>query len=185
MNQNLKSDRHLLATLWVIFGTLGRLLPHAPNMTPMTSIALFSGSQIGKVLSFVVAFATMIISDIALAKMNGYAAFGMWSIFTYTGFAAIILAGNYLNKSVTAGRTLGYLLGSSLGFWLWTNFGIWATGDHGMYTLTFNGLVECYIAALPFLRNALVGDLAWGLVLFLSFYGVKKLAPRYGYAVQA
>ena len=51
-----------------------------------------------------------------------------------------------------------------------------------MYTLTLNGLVECYVAALPFLRNALVGDLAWGLVLFLSFQGVKKLAPKYGYA---
>ena len=81
-------------------------------------------------------------------------------------------------------RTLGCLLGSSLFFWLWTNFGIWATGENGMYPRTIDGLVSCYVAAIPFLGNALVGDLAWGLVLFLSFHYVRKLAPRYGLAIQ-
>jgi hypothetical protein len=184
MKQNLKSDRHFVAVLWVIFGTLGRLIPHAPNVSPMTSIALFSGSQLGRVLSFVVALLTMIISDIALAKMTGYPAFGIWSIFTYSGFAAIIVAGFWLRKNPSAARTFGFLLASSFGFWLWTNFGIWATGESGMYPHTAQGLVACYVAALPFLGNALVGDMAWGFVLFMSFYGVRKLAPKCGVAVQ-
>ena len=37
---------------------------------------------------------------------------------------------------------------------------------------------------LPDGFNALIGDLAWGLVLFLSFYGVRKAAPRLGLAIQ-
>jgi hypothetical protein len=40
------------------------------------------------------------------------------------------------------------------------------------------------VAAIPFLGNALVGDLVWGLVLFLSFQGVRKMAPKYGLAIQ-
>lgn len=172
-NQN----RNFLAVLWVVLGTLGRFLSVAPNVSPMTSIALFSGSQLGKVYSFVVAFATMIIYDIAYAKMTGFPAFGLWSIFTYSGFAAIIVAGLFLGRNAGALRTGGMLVGSSLFFWLWTNFGIWATGDHGLYARTFEGLVACYVAALPFLGNALAGDLCWGGAMFLSFYAARKYVP--------
>lgn len=177
-----KSDRNLTAFLWVAFGILGRMLPHPANLTPMSSVALFGGSQLGKKAAFAVTIASLAISDILLARLNGHAAFGLWSLFTYSGFAMIVLAGQRLRSAPTAGRTLGFLLGSSFGFWLWTNFGVWLVD--GLYPLSGQGLVSCYVAALPFLRNALVGDLAWGLVLFLSFAGARKLAPRFGLAIQ-
>jgi hypothetical protein len=44
-----------------------------------------------------------------------------------------------------------------------TNFGVWATGG---YPPTFGGLVECYVAAIPFFRNTVVGDLVYVAVLF-------------------
>jgi len=109
--------------------------------------------------------------------------FGLWSLFTYSGFAMIILAGTFLRTVPTAGRTLGMLLGSSIGFWVWTNFGIWIVGGHA-YGGGFGGLLNCYLAAIPFLGNALVGDLAWGMALFLSFHFVRKLAPRFGWQIQ-
>ncbi|HEY8278523.1 MAG TPA: DUF6580 family putative transport protein [Bdellovibrionota bacterium] len=180
--KNPKSDRHMTAFLWIVFGVLGRLIPHPPNFSPMTSIALFGGSQLGRGRAFVVTILTMIVSDILIAWAGGHQIFGLWSIFTYTGFAAIVLAGCYLRTVPTAGRTLGFLAGSSLFYWVWTNFGVWIMGDG--YPHTLDGLVNCYVMALPFLGNALVGDLVWGLVLFLSFQGVRKVAPRFGLAVQ-
>jgi hypothetical protein len=96
----------------------------------------------------------------------------------------MVFAGTRLRANPGAGRTLGYLLVSSVGFWLWTNFGIWLTGDHGMYALSASGLAACYTNALPFLRNALVGDLAWGFLFFASFQGARKLAPRFGWTLQ-
>ncbi len=179
-----KSDRHFTAFLWIIFGILGRLIPHPPNATPMTSIALFGGSQLSRKRAFAVTILTMIVSDVLIAWLKGNPIFGLWSIFTYSGFALIVLAGGFLRTVPTAGRTLGFLAGSSLFFWVWTNFGVWITGDHQLYPLSTEGLVSCYMAAIPFLGNALVGDLAWGLVLFLSFYGVRKISPRFGMAVQ-
>lgn len=181
--QNPKSDRYLAATLWIVFGILGRLIPHPPNMTPMTSIALFGGSQLSRKTAFALTFTMMIVSDVLLSVAKGYPVVGFWSLFTYSGFAMIIFAGHFLRGSLTAGRTLGFLLGSSVGFWLWTNFGIFVAGGH-TYGTGFEGLVACYVAAIPFLGNALVGDLAWGLALFASFHYVRKLAPRYGWAVQ-
>jgi hypothetical protein len=38
-------------------------------------------------------------------------------------------------------------------------------------------LVECYIAALPFFRNALAGDLFYAAVLFGSYELAVKYAP--------
>lgn len=180
MNQPTKSDRNFTAFLWVVLGILGRLIPHPPNMAPMTSIALFGGCQMKRSHAFAVTTLTMIVSDILLALAEGHAPFGMWSLFTYSGFAAIVLVGMFLRTIPTAGRTLGALVGSTLFFWLWTNFGIWLVGDGAPYAHDAAGLVACYAAALPFLGNALVGDLAWGLALFASFSYVRKTAPRFG-----
>ena len=184
MNQPTKSDRNFTAFLWIVFGILGRLVPHAPNMTPMTSVALFGGAQLSRARAFAVTTLTLIASDMLLAAVEGHSIFGTWSLFTYSGFAAVVLAGMFLRTVPTAGRTLGMLFGSSLFFWVWTNFGVWLVGEGTPYAHTVDGLAACYIAALPFLGNALVGDLAWGLALFLSFHYVRKAAPRFGLAIQ-
>jgi hypothetical protein len=63
------------------------------------------------------------------------------------------------------------ILCSSLGFWIWTNFGVWATS--GLYSKTLTGLGECYIAALPFLLNSLIGDMIWGLAI-LGVYSLHS-----------
>ncbi|NUM89667.1 MAG: hypothetical protein HUU37_10715, partial [Bdellovibrionales bacterium] len=162
-----KNDQNLIAILWIALGTLGRLLPLPPNMTPMTSVALFGGAHLPRGLAVLVTLTVMVLSDALIAFASGHEVFGYWSIFTYSGFAAMVLAGSFLRVSVTAGRTASFLVGSSLGFWVWTNFGTWLVS--GMYPLSGEGLMACYVAALPFLRNALVGDLAWGMVLFLGF----------------
>ncbi len=177
-----KSDRYAVAFLWIVFGILGRIIPHPPNLNPMTSVALFGGAQLGRGRAFVVTLLTLMVSDILIAWAGGHEIFGLWSLFTYTGFAAIILAGRFLRTVPTAGRTLGFLTGSSVFFWVWTNFGMWLTS--GVYALNSAGLLACFVAAIPFLGNALIGDLAWGLLLFLSFYGVRRVAPRFGLAVQ-
>lgn len=181
----MKAKNHtLLASAWIALGVLARLIPHPANVTPMTSISLFGGSELKRGQAFLITFATLVASDLLLALAFGYPAFGAWSFFTYTGFAAIILAGSLLRGRKTALRTIGLLAGSSVFFWLWTNFGVWATGDHGMYPRTLEGLGACYVAALPFLRNALVGDLAWGFAFFAGFEAVKNLAPRFGIELQ-
>jgi hypothetical protein len=35
-----------------------------------------------------------------------------------------------------------------------------------MYPLTWQGLTQCYVAALPFLEKTVLGDLFWTAVLF-------------------
>ncbi len=166
-------NKNVLASVWVALGVIGRIIPHPVNVTPMTSIALFGGAKLSRGLALAVSLVGMVLSDVLLGKIEGHAVFGLWSIFTYSGFAAIVLAGSFL-KNASSGRTLGFIVSSSLAFWVWTNFGTWLV--EGMYPHTTAGFVECYAMAVPFLRNALLGDLVWGLALFLSFSFVEKRA---------
>ena len=61
-------------------------------------------------------------------------------------------------------------------FYVLTNFGMWIAAP-SMYAHTFNGLLECYVAAIPFFRNTLLGDLGYVAVLFGLFALVEKLVP--------
>jgi len=168
----LKMNKNLLAAIWIALGVIGRLIPHPANVTPMTGMALFGGAKLSRSLAFLISFSALILSDILLSWKDGHSTWGLWSLFTYSGFAAMILAGSFLAQKKSAGRMLVLILGSSLGFWLWTNFGTWLA--EGLYPRTAEGLIACYVAAIPFLRNALLGDLVWGLALFLSFSAVQK-----------
>jgi hypothetical protein len=73
---------------------------------------------------------------------------------------------NNLGGSSKLLRYLRYTIFASFGFWLWTNLGVWLLS--GLYPKTTAGFFECYIAALPFLRNGLLGDIVWiTAILFL------------------
>jgi hypothetical protein len=55
-------------------------------------------------------------------------------------------------------------LGGSLLFFVVTNFAVWLTGQ--MYPMTGAGLGTCYVAAIPFFRNTVLGDVFFATVLF-------------------
>ena len=172
--QNTK-NYNTIAILWVFICILGRLVPHPANVTPITSTCLFSGAKLNRYMRFAVILAIMLISDTTLAYLYGYPIFSFWSLFTYSGFGAIILLGSKI-KSGFLHRQVLYVIGSSLGFWIWTNFGVWLCDAIKIYPKTIAGLLHCYTLALPFLRNALLGDLVWFVVVFgvYNFVFVKS-----------
>lgn len=149
----------------VIVGVLGRLIPHIPNITPLTSLGLFAGVNLSCRAAILSLLVTLFVSDIALALLLGYPVFGYWTLFTYTGFMMIVIFGSRLQCSWKILPV--YILISSFGFWSWTNFGVWLTS--GLYPKTLASLCACYVVALPFLRNSLIGDMIWGIAIFSFF----------------
>ncbi len=74
-------------------------------------------------------------------------------LFTWSGFALLGIIGYLLKTSNSLTiekipRVLGAGVGGILLYDIWTNFGTWLGG---WYTHTFEGLVLCYIYALPFM----------------------------------
>jgi len=62
---------------------------------------------------------------------------------------------------------------SSVLFFVTSNFAVWMFS--GIYARDIAGLVKCYIAALPFFQNTLMGDLLWTALLFGGLW-VTRLA---------
>jgi hypothetical protein len=154
-----------LLAIWLLIGILSRVLPHFPNVTALVSLSLLAGTRFSKMQTLTLIVLTLILSDLILAYLLDYPALGSWSLFTYSGFIAIALLSSE-TRSNTHLRLFGWLISFSLAFWLWTNLGTWLCS--GLYAHTASGLLLCYSAALPFLRNQCLGDISWMLVLLVT-----------------
>lgn len=146
----------------LILGVAARLLPHPANFTPVAALALFSGYYFSKRQAVLLPLLTVFISDIFL---GGY--YGPTMFYVYGSYLLFILIGQLVK-----GRRLLTLapatLASSLLFFIITNFGVWADPLF-FYPRTLAGLVDCYVAALPFFRNTLLGDLFFTTALFGAY----------------
>ncbi len=145
----------LLATGLISLDVVARLVPHAPNFTPLAASALFAAAVFRvRMLSLAVPLIAMALSDSVLGSYD-------WRVMGVV-YAAIALPAG---MALCAGRlrsplaVLCLALSSSVVFFLSTNFAVWAFGT--MYTHDVAGLSTCYVAALPFFQIRLGGDLWW------------------------
>lgn len=147
----------------VFFAVMSRLIPHPPNFTAMTAIAVFSACRLGHFgLSCCVVYGAMMISDLI---------FGLHSQILSVYFSlgvTLFMSRLRINPAIS-------LLLSPLIFFVFVNFGVWLID--GLYPQTINGLGLCYLAALPFLMNQLTSSFFYGFVLFGSFSLFEKYLP--------
>ena len=153
--------------LYIFLGAIARLLPHPANFSPITAMAFFGGAHLPRRQAFVIPVLSMVIGDIGLHFTLGYPLATWSTLFVYASFALIVLLGQWFGKKKSSGRFFTSAAASSALFFVITNFGTWLTG--GLYPMTPAGLVSCFIAAIPFLRNTIVGDAAWIGIFFGSF----------------
>ncbi len=93
--------------------------------------------------------------------------------FVYASFVIMVFLGLLIRCRLAPLTVGGAALAGSVQFFIITNFGVWLVSD--LYPKTAAGLVNCYVAAIPFFRNMLVGNAFYTLVLFGGF----ALAQRY------
>jgi hypothetical protein len=161
----------LIAALLILFGVLLRLLPHAANMTPLIAIALVSGVYLGRSYALLVPLIAMIASDIFIGF---YSTPIMLSV--YASMALAGLLGFALRDHRRTEARIAVSFTASTLFFLVTNWAVWQFGT--MYAHSLSGLVESYTLALPFYRNALVGDLFYSMSLFTLFELVITLSAK-------
>jgi hypothetical protein len=159
------SGKKSIALLLILLGIIARLAPHPSNVTPITAIALFSCAYLPKRWGIFLALTAVIASDL-LIGLHEVIAF-TWGSFLLTG-----IIGWWVGNDPKAKRiAIASVAGSSL-FFAVTNFGVWLMQDGIMYSKDAAGLLGCYLAGIPFYRNALFGDMAWSFLIF----GMYRLA---------
>ena len=156
-------NRNLIIITMVLMAVATRLLPHPPNVAPITGIALFAGHQFGnKKLAFIIPILCMFISDLFLG-------FHSTLPFVYLAFISISFLGIF-SKNIHNGT----ILTSSTIFFIVTNFGVWLLG----YPNTLAGFISCYTLAIPFFVNTILGDLFFTHSLNYSFNKIEKKYPN-------
>src|SRR5208282_5583697 len=82
----------------------------------------------------------------------------------YGSFALIVCLGFWLRRRQNVWAIGGTAIVGALLFFVLTNFGVWALGQ--MYPKTPAGLLDCYVAAIPFFQNTLSSNLFYAALLF-------------------
>ena len=154
----------------ILFACFSRIIPHMPNFTPIGAIALFGGAYLkNRYHAFLIPMISLWLSDLIL---NNFI-FSFYSEFTwfypgflwqYASFILIIVIGYLFLKKLNFKNIFITTIFSSLLFFIITNFGVWISGS--MYTLDFQGLISCYIMALPFFKGTLLGFMCYSTLLF-------------------
>jgi len=163
------NPRFLTLAIFIFVAAFSRLIPHPPNVTPLLAVALFGGAYFTRKFSaFIVPLAAMVVSDYFIGT---HAHMG----FVYLAFALVVGIGLLLRGKQRVFPLAMATLGSSVLFFVLTNFGVWAFGT--MYPKTGQGLIACYIAAIPFFQNMLLGNTLYVAALFGGFRLLEKSVP--------
>jgi len=162
----------------ILFASFSRIIPHMPNFTPIGAMALFGGAYLkNRYHAFLIPMISLWLSDLIL---NNFI-FSFYSEFTwfypgflwqYTSFILIIVIGYLFLKRLNFKNIFITTISSSLLFFIVTNFGVWISGS--MYTLDLQGLITCYVMALPFFKGTLLGFMCYSTLLF----GVLEFSKR-------
>jgi Family of unknown function (DUF6580) len=153
----------------IIAAAATRLLPHPLNFAPVTAIALFGGAKFAdRRLAFLVPFVAMLLSDLVLG-------FHATMPFVYGSFALIVCLGLMLRRRQRMLPIAATTISGSALFFVVTNLGFWLMGSD--YPKTVAGLTACYVAAIPFFQNTLLGDALYASVLFGTFAIAEALFP--------
>ncbi|MGD1845855.1 MAG: DUF6580 family putative transport protein [Salibacteraceae bacterium] len=168
----------LVGFVFIALIVLARVMPHLPNFTPVAAAGLFLAFAFGRKVGIAVVGLGMVVTDLFFA--GGYQMGLMISV--YIGLMLPVVFGPFLHRLYHSNadiatwkrgimRTLqigGLATAGAVIFFLVSNFGVWFFSS--IYPATVEGLVSCYVMALPFFKNSLMGDLFYSGAFFGIYY---------------
>ena len=167
---NLKSIKYSYAILLILSLAFIRLIPHAPNFTPIIAISIYAGIKIkNKYLALVIPILSMFLSDLFIGLHSNMLA-------VYFCILLNVFIGFYFSNKFSFTKYM-YLsfLGACIIFII-TNFSVWMLSK--MYPLSIEGLISCYILALPFFHNTLASSLFFGCIIYFTTIIFEKYCDK-------
>jgi hypothetical protein len=141
--------------------SITRFIPHPPNFTSLIALSFYVPVIFGTSFIPFVIFA-FIATDIVIGLHSTI-------FFTWGSVLLIGLISKYFLKNFS-NRILGALCGAVI-FFIITNFGVWSLGSYGY---SINGLISCYIAAIPFFSYTIISTLFFSLTIEFIYMVILK-----------
>jgi uncharacterized protein DUF6580 len=163
--------RTLLALAMIAIAAALRIAPHPWNFTPIGATALFSGAVLkDRRLAFLFPL-------LALFAGDAFIGFHKLMPVVYASFLLSVAIGFWLRDRRTVARiSLATGLGA-LQFFIIVDLGVWALMS--TYPHTRQGLLACYVAAIPFLGNMLASDTFYAALLFGGYALAERSFPAF------
>jgi len=175
MNRDTLRDLTVFGLLLAL-GVLGRWAQPTWNFTPLAAVTVLGGFYFRQAMpAILLPIGILAVSDLLLPAHDG------WPVMISVHLMMIVplLLGRSARNC--QGLRRGVMLGlcgivPATAFFLVTNFAVWMF--RSTYAATFEGLLSCYAAGLPFYRWMLAGDVFYLVVLLgcLAIAGAAK--PR-------
>jgi hypothetical protein len=139
------------------------------NFTPVGAAALFGGTYFkDRWKAYLVPLLVLFASDIFVT--HSYT--GEWTLFyggfqwVYLSFAIMVFIGSLIKK-VNVGSVFLASVAGVFVHWIITDIQPWLSGT--MYNKDITGYYQSLVAAIPFERNLLFGNLIFGAILYGGF----------------
>lgn len=155
---------HLIGIIFclVAFTVAVRLSPHLPNMTPVTALAFVGSLYLGRRAAILMPLLALLLSDFIVGFYDWRIMLSVYGSFAVIGVMSWAVRGH--RAVLPIGLSV---IGASLLFFIVTNGAVWAFSP--WYEKSISGLLYAYELGLPFLRNMLVGDIAYTAALVAMF----------------
>lgn len=156
----------MLAYLFIALGLIVRLVPQFQHSelgalySPLLAIALFSGFYLKRTQALLLPLIIMGITDFFIGYYD-------WRLMASV-YGCFLLTTLWGKRNFVAGSVI-----ASLGYFVITNYAVWQF--MGWYPMTWQGLYECYLMGLPFLKNSMIGTLIYSSI----FYGAFELSKYF------
>ena len=173
---NLKKEIFPIGLVLILI--LSRLIPHPPNFTPIVAVAIMSGYLFKNIyLSFATLLVSMLVADAFIGFYENI-------FFVYLSLLFLVYIFYKLGRKINLKNLFLYSFTGSILFFIITNFGVWSLGSPGLdnvpYEKNLQGLIKCYILAIPFIKNTVLSTL----IFSYSVLSVNSLKKKYLFSVK-
>ncbi len=160
---NLKKEIFPIGLVLILI--LSRLIPHPPNFTPIVAVAIMSGYLFKNIyLSFATLLVSMLVADAFIGFYENI-------FFVYLSLLFLVYIFYKLGRKINLKNLFLYSFAGSILFFIITNFGVWFSGSPGLdnipYEKNLQGLIKCYILAIPFIKNTVLSTLTFSYSILL------------------
>jgi len=172
-----KNNRLVIFTLILIALTVVVKYLCAPilglsGFSPIIAIALFAGMSINnKKYAFILPLIALFASDVVIEVLHKldlfvFSGFYKGQIINYSLLMLSVLIGWVLKGKSYVTVGFGAIAASTI-YFLLSNFSVWYGST--MYPQSFDGLMTCYVSALPFYRNELISTTIFLPMIILGY----------------
>ena len=165
-------NKYFYLFFFVIILAISRLIPHPPNFTPILASAIIGPLMIkDRLYGVAIPIIAMFISDIILG-------FHSYQFIIYSTILVISLI-SPMKKNYIKFAFLVFT--ASLWFFICTNFAVWLILDY--YPKNIEGLISCYILALPFFKNTLISTMCFTGLFLITMKNIEKIQIKIHYMI--